>query len=548
MRKIYLTLPVSLLFFGTLGLAQDQTFEEEFEPIRQELTNWDAVRGPWLAESMVAISNQNEIPDRTFPENLTPSQMMDLVPSDVSGRVQTLTSTRTQTQSHDTRWDAVNSFIARRNCSPVSGRSYGDPHLESFDGASYSFQTVGEFDLVKSNDGLVEVQTRQKAQQDNFSLNTALAMNVGGDRVGIYAEDAPDGGVSTPVRVNGMAVDITDRPYFLSRGGTIRKSRGMYVVDWPTGESVTAQVRHSGGMSFLNITTNVYPCSHGGYTGLMGNANNISSDDYNDGRGVIPVTAGSGPNATYVKRQQQAMIAREFAEQYRISMATSLFDYPVGTSTYTFTDKTFPRVHMTVDDLTPDRRDRARRHCEQNGIRGTQMEGCIFDNAYLNLPPTPRHVVDDPTDGIVIKPVSRPVVNNNDTPTPRPTTPSTVFDTKTTPTKDNVVIDNAQPQPIKSGGDIKEQSAKDISTPSQPSTLSEPGTRPATTPKVSVSTPTPAPRPVSVPRPVAPKPTPAPRPVSAPRPVAPKPAPVPRPAPTPRPVTPKVGSPIRGGL
>ncbi len=532
MRKIYFTLPVSLLFFGTLGLAQDQTFEEEFEPIRQELTNWDAVRGPWLAESMVAISNQNEIPDRTFPENLTPAQVMDLVPSDVSSRVQTLTSTRTQPQTHDTRWDAVNSFIARRNCNPVSGRSYGDPHLESFDGASYSFQTVGEFDLVKSNDGLVEIQTRQKAQQDNFSLNTAVAMNVGGDRVGIYAEDSPDGGISTPVRVNGMAVDITDRPYFLSRGGTIRKSRGMYVVDWPTGESVTAQVRNSGGMSFLNITTNIYPCSHGGYSGLMGNANHISSDDYNDGRGLIPVSAGSGPNATYVKRQQLAMIAREFAEQYRITMATSLFDYPAGTSTYTFTDKTFPRVHMTVDDLTPAQRTRAQQHCQQNGISGAQMEGCIFDNAYLNLPPTPRHVVDDPTEGIVFKPVDKPVRNINGNNPSTPSKPTTVFDTKKPTVETHDVRGGAQP--MTTGGDIDKQDTKNVSSPATPTkTVNEPSVKPRTSPA-----PSPTPK-ISVP-----KTSPTPRSVPAPRPA---PAPRPTPVPAPKPSAPKVGTPIRGG-
>lgn len=500
---------------GWMAFAQDADFNTSFEPIRQELTSWDPVRGQWLAESMVAISDQTEIPDRTFPENITPAQMLDVVPNDVSNRIRTLSGERAQQNANDPRWNTINTFVARRSCSPVSGRSYGDPHLESFDGANYSFQTVGEFDLVRSNDGMVLVQTRQKAQNENFSLNTAVAMNVGGDRVGIYAEDVPDGNNSTPVRVNGMAVQITDRPYFLSRGGTIRKSRGMYVIDWPTGESVTAQIRNSSGMSFINVTTNVYPCMHGGYTGLMGNANNISRDDYNTGNDIIPIrTAGTGPNADLAKRQHLAFLAREFADLHRVSMSTSLFDYPLGTSTFTFTDRTFPRVHMTIDDLTPDRRDRARRHCEDNGIRGEQLEGCIFDNAYLNLPPTPRHVVDDPSRGIELTPLRSPIVNTNDNPAPVPGKPTTVFD-QPTRTQEETQSGGAQPL-IKN--DRNNTKVDEVETPERVSTPVSPKAKPVSTPS----------------------------PVIKPRPSAPKPAPVPKPKPSPSPIKGPGGSMIRG--
>src|SRR5690606_38846982 len=206
------------------------------------------------------------------------------------------------------------------------------------------------------------------------------------------------------------------------------RSRGMYVVDWPTGESVTAQIRNSGSMPFINVTTNVFPCTHGGYNGLMGNANGIARDDYNTTRDVMPVrTAGTGPNSTFRDRQQLAFLAQVFADEHRITMATSLFDYPLGTSTFTFTDRSFPRVHMTLDDLDPTRRNRARDHCAQNGIREAEMEACIFDNGFMNLPPTPRHVVEEPLAGTPIRPIRTPITNTNENPAD-PIKPTTIHD------------------------------------------------------------------------------------------------------------------------
>jgi hypothetical protein len=54
--------------------------------------------------------------------------------------------------------------------------SYGDPHLITFDGYRYSFQTVGEFILAKSSDRVFEVQTRQSPVNRSLSLNSAVAM------------------------------------------------------------------------------------------------------------------------------------------------------------------------------------------------------------------------------------------------------------------------------------------------------------------------------------------------------------------------------------
>ena len=46
--------------------------------------------------------------------------------------------------------------------------------------------------FAQSLNGQVQVQTRQRPEGEDFSLNTAVAMNVNGDRVCIYADDKPD--------------------------------------------------------------------------------------------------------------------------------------------------------------------------------------------------------------------------------------------------------------------------------------------------------------------------------------------------------------------
>jgi hypothetical protein len=360
--------------------------------------------------------------------------MMDFVPTQTMDRINALVRANAQDNSNPdvAYWADISDILNRRGCAPVSGRSYGDPHLQSFDGARYSFQTVGEFTLAKSNDGKVEVQTRQKARRDDFSLNTAVAMNVNGDRVAIYAEDAPGGG--STVQVNGQPVSLRGRTHFLPNGGTVRFQTNMYVVDWPTGESVSTRVRRSGTMSFMNVTFNAFPCSNGGYAGLMGNANGVELDDYNTSRGVAPVRmagVGIGESAEYLEKQRLAYIAREFAEEHRITQSESLFDYPIGTSTFTFTDRSFPRVHRSINDLDEDRRLRARRNCENNGVSGRDLDGCIYDNAYLDLPPSKQHVVDNPAEGIQLTNVDGSIPNTNEKPykeNVKESTRGTIFD------------------------------------------------------------------------------------------------------------------------
>lgn len=508
MKKQYTILASFLLTLVSISYGQErEIFQKKYQPIRSELQNWDPIRGDWLASSIEAISFNEPIPDRPFPENFTPNQMMQMVPSGTRATINTHAQSVNPDQRNAAQWNNVRRFSGRSNCTTQvrSGRSYGDPHLVSFDGERFSFQTVGEFVMVKSPSQNMEVQVRQRAERNDFSLNSAIAMNVGGDRLAIYAKDYPDADYSTPVRLNGLSVHLQGNTYFLPHGGTIRKSAKSYTIYFPSGEVVTVGMRRD----FMNVSVQVSSCNIPDYSGLLGNANGVRSDDFNIRGFSTPSIAGLGRADTdYFKKERQAFLSKEFADFHRINQATSLFDYRIGTSTMYYTDRSYPRIYRDLNSLSQRQRDRARRTCESAGVRGADINGCIYDNAYLNIGPSNPPIVEDPTRGTVLRPVSPsdPINVNPDRPTPPKPTPRPVA--------------------------LEDKKPVTNSGTAQP--------RPTTTPSSSTK-----PRTISKPRPT-PRPTTKPRTISKPRPVVkPTPRSKPSPRPTPKPKT-SVGKKIGG--
>jgi hypothetical protein len=360
-------------------------------------------------------------------------------------------------------------------------------------------------------------------------------MNVGGDRVCLYAEDHPDGNTTTPVRLNGQPLNIGTKPYFLPNGGVITMSGGTYLVDWPTGESVTAKPGRTAGVSFYNVGVSVNTCTRN-YSGVLGNANGIRRDDF-DAPGVsAPIRFFPSSNAGMardIEKQRLNYLAKDFADLHRITQATSLFDYGMGQSTFSFTDRSFPRFHRSVRDLDQERRNRAIRNCERGGVLPADMNSCVYDNAYLDIPPcvapTPPPAVDPGT----ITPVREPIVNDNPeppvrTPSTRPTRTPTPSEGRTPIVKGENGNETGTPT-----GTVKGNGAQ----PKSPETTT-PTTRPTpTSTRQPTTRPTPRPRPTPTPtsRP-APRPTPRPMTRPAPRPT---PRPTTRPTPKPRPSAPK---------
>ena len=577
MKRNYIIL--FAIIFGILPtfFAQDQLVRD-FAPIKNELQSWDPVRGEWLAESMLAISRKQPIPDRTFPEDFTPYEMYSMVPATSRDRISATVNTNRTNQANTLNgdiWVQMSDIVNRTNCKPLSGRSYGDPHLSTFDGKSFSLQTVGEFILAQSLNGRVQVQTRQRPEGSDFSLNTAVAMSVNGDRVCIYADDQPDNEVNNPLRVDGRVVRLNgSNVYYLPQGGTVRNNGNQYVVTWPTGEKVTAQITNRTSFNFMNVTAQIYPCANGGYEGLLGNANGSQNDDINTrnnryenyeaaNRFGTAFGVGSSSMSNEAEKEYLFYLAKEFGSAWRVTPLNTLFDYRPGQNTEYFTDYSFPRYHRTARDLSQNQREAARRDCENNGISGNELEGCIFDRGHIGLPPTRQPEIVDRTAGVVLPTLQRgdlvpninprqpegnpnvvnpnvvkPVVIGGDIKQPpvetKPSTPVVIgSETKEPPIQSPTPV--IQSKPVSSGENVGEPKPVENKWPATVETQEPTESKPIEKPKpVYESKPVEKPKPVYESKPVESKPIEKPKPVYESKPVESK--PVSKPIESPKPV------------
>jgi hypothetical protein len=276
-----------------------------------------------------------------------------------------------------------------------TGGSKGDPHIDTFDGFRYSFQTVGEFIATQSKDRKFQVQTRQAPVNKNLSMNSAVAMKVGKDKVAFYSKDFPDADTSTPVRVNGKPTVIQGNKLTLPGGGAILKSGYTYTVDFPTGEKVLVASASAGGNPYFNIQPFVYNQANL-YEGLLGNVNGNPNDElqvrggqnlsvtqstYGDVKQLLSGTIGLRlPGQLDVAEKLYFdQVNKEFGNSWRVKPEESLFDYPSGKTTKDYTDKSFPEKYLKLDMLSSQELEKARKECAERKISDDLMEACVFD-------------------------------------------------------------------------------------------------------------------------------------------------------------------------
>ena len=394
-----------------------------YEPIHASLVSWDSIRGSWIFDAVYAIHEKRPVPDRTFPEDLTPFELFSLAPESNRTDVQNALAS----VNSDNFTQLMSNLVNATLCGQNQGRSFGDPHIVTYDNTSYSFQTVGEFELTKIGETF-EVQARQKPQRDDFSLNTAVAIKLHGDRIAYYAEDVPDGS-NISLWLNGQPLRLGGRTYYLSSGGTIRLIGRNYIISGPLGEKVIIDNRGTSTIGFINLTVNFPACSQQIATGLLGNANLNRDDEFqtiqnNQNNGIGNVTAMSrgfiGMNnpefmnlTQDVEEMYQNQIIKDYADLHRITPEISLFDYRPGLNTNFYTDRTFPRIIKTFNSIPNTNRDAARNRCQQMGVTEAEMNGCIFDSYYLDLVPNPIPTPPQATEGVVLNKLNYPVINSN---------------------------------------------------------------------------------------------------------------------------------------
>jgi hypothetical protein len=265
----------------------------------------------------------------------------------------------------------------------------GDPHITTVDGVRYDFQSAGEFVALRDPDGL-EIQTRQTPVATTFtpgadphdglamcvSLNSAVAARVAGHRV-TYEPNVS--GVPDPsgmqLRVDGTLRTLTTSGITLAPGARVAKTAvgDGIEIDFPNGTLLIAVPLFwsSQGKWYLNVDVYRTPATDG----IMGA---IAPGSWLP---ALPngASLGAMPGSMH---QRYVDLYQRFADAWRITDKSSLFDYRTGTSTGTFTFREWPSekppcVLPNEKPATPLDLATSRRLCAD--VTGKAHDDCVFD-------------------------------------------------------------------------------------------------------------------------------------------------------------------------
>jgi hypothetical protein len=266
----------------------------------------------------------------------------------------------------------------------------GDPHITTVDGVHYDFQGAGEFVALRDGNGL-EVQTRQTPVPSAFlatpnpqtglascvSLNTALAARVGKHRV-TYQPGLSGGANPTglELRVDGVVTALGPQGVDLTPDGrvSVAPDGNGIQIDFADGTTLiaTPHTWTNEGNWYLDVSVLHSRASQG----LMGSlAAGSWLPALPDGTSVGPI-----PSALH---DRYVTLNRTFAKAWRVTAASSLFDYAPGASTGTFSNAKWPPEKPPCDlpnttPLKPETEAAAVKACSK--IRDKSLrENCVYD-------------------------------------------------------------------------------------------------------------------------------------------------------------------------
>ncbi len=293
--------------------------------------------------------------------------------------------------------------------SATSPADSGDPHLTTTNGVPYDFQAAGEFTALRNSDTGFELQARQTPVLTSFtpganpytglascvSLNTAAALRVGRHRISY--QPGPGGQRTEPMqlRIDGKPVKLTTKGLSLGDGNRIaiaalgggldiRLADGTRVI-------ITPNFWASEGYWHLDIEVLNTPAREGTMGHILGS-------------GWLPLAPNGssfGPKPAGLPARH-LVLNRAFANAWRVTNATSLFDYAAGTSTASFTERSWPpppgascatirsnpwpggKPRKPVKPMNPEEAQRLCRRIEDRAA----FENCVFDLTATGDPAT----------------------------------------------------------------------------------------------------------------------------------------------------------------
>jgi hypothetical protein len=258
--------------------------------------------------------------------------------------------------------------------------STGEPHITTINGVHYDFQSAGEFTFLRQPKDM-EIQVRQTPVATNgatcVSINSAVAARVGSHRV-TYEPNL--NGIPDPnglqLRVDGKLVELGRQGIDLSHRGRVTKTEvaGGIRIDFYDGSYllVTPGWWTSQKKWYLNL--NFVPNSDDG----IGIAGAIDPDNWLP---KLPDGSSMGP-LPQTPHDRYVAINQKFADAWRVTDKNSLFDYAPGTSTKTFTNRSWPSEFppCDVEGITPAEpiAENIAKLLSQE-IKGGEFANCVYD-------------------------------------------------------------------------------------------------------------------------------------------------------------------------
>lgn len=232
--------------------------------------------------------------------------------------------------------------------------THGDPHIRTIDGTHYDFQSAGEFTLLRGES--LEIQARHTPVETAAplppnthtglsscaSINTAAAIRVGAHRItyqpNISGQPDPEG---MQLRVNGKLVGrLGSRGMTLSGGGRILPTTapGGIQIEYPGGTDIVLTPNWWAYQQLWYLDIDVrYARANFGVMGVIAPRNWLPAMPDNAWLGPRPPALADRYNQIYV----------QFADAWRVTNTSTLFDYAPGKSTATYTLKGWPKFRPT---------------------------------------------------------------------------------------------------------------------------------------------------------------------------------------------------------
>lgn len=279
-----------------------------------------------------------------------------------------------------------------------SSGGWGDPHLTTVDGIEYDFQSAGEFTALREEG--FELQTRQSPVPTAttpitnpytgithcVAIYTAVAAKLGSSRITVQpspgAEPDPK---SMQVRVNGQVVTIGDTPYMVYAGGSSEKGAlegtitkqpdGVFEILDVRGTQVVVNSNYWDARKVWYLNVNVHgTTAHQGTMGQLAERSWLPALPDGSSLGAKPASEADRYQALYEK----------FADAWRVTDKTSLFDYEEGKKTADFTRDEWPRNHpescgIEGQTSAPAATEEVAQQACAHVVNARKRANCVFD-------------------------------------------------------------------------------------------------------------------------------------------------------------------------